>query len=46
MGSRELPVDLAVQVASPFASDRGAVDILQELQERDLWLWREFAKFV
>lgn len=29
----ELLVDLAVQVASLFASDRGAVDILQELQE-------------
>lgn len=29
-----------------FASDRGAVDTLQELQEWDLWLWREFAKFV
>lgn len=29
----ELLVDLAVQVASLFVSDRGAVDILQELQE-------------
>lgn len=29
----ELLVDLAVQVASLFASDRGAVDVLQELQE-------------
>lgn len=35
---RELQVDVAVQVASLFASDRGAVDILQKLQERDLWL--------
>lgn len=42
----ELRRDLAVQVASLFASDRGAVDILQELQECDLWLWHEFAKFV